>query len=250
MAGGCWKLGSGGENLNGCADIAVVIPALDPLPALVPLAAELARLGLAVLVVNDGSGEDSAEVFAALSAIDGVRVLRHAITFGKGAALKTAFRELVQRRPLVEVVVTVAADGCHRAADVAAVAQAAGTAGRGDAVFVLGVRRGLTEMSFGYRLRKRLQELAFWMRARRGFHDLQTGLRAVPRELVLEALLLRSNGYDFDAALLRRAVSWGGEIVEITIDTRFSEGRAESRFRPWRDSIKVLMALLGPAQRH
>jgi len=72
----------------------------------------------------------------------------------------------------------------------------------------------------------------------------------VPRELVLEALLLRSNGYDFDAALLRRAVSWGGEIIEITIDTRFAQGRHGSRFRPWVDSFKVLMALLGPAQNH
>jgi hypothetical protein len=186
-------------------------------------------------------------VFAALSAIDGVTVLEHAINFGKGAALKTAFRELVQRRPLVEAVVTVAADGCHSAADVVALAE---VAGRREAVFVLGVRRGLAEMPFGFRLRKRLQELAFWLRTRRRFHDLQTGLRAVPRELVLEALLLRSNGYDFDAALLRRAVSWGGEIIEITIDTRFSEGRVGSRFRPWVDSFKVLVALLGPARNH
>ena len=225
----------------------VVIPALNPQPELVPLAADLAGAGLQVLVVDDGSGEGATGIFTALAAIDGVRVLQHAINFGKGAALKTAFRELVQLRPLVEVVVTVAADGCHSVGDVVAIA---GVAARREAVFVLGVRRGLADMSFGYRLRKRLQELAFWLRTRRRFHDLQTGLRAVPRELVLEALLLRSNGYDFDAALLRRAVSWGGEIIELAIETRFAQGRVDSRFRPWYDSFKVLMALLGPAQNH
>lgn len=227
--------------------LVVVIPVLTPTMALVSLTAGLVERGLKVVIVDDGSAEGSALVLEALHDMPQVLVLHHAINYGKGAALKTAFRQLAQRQPLVDTVVTAAADGRHGAADILIVAQVA--AAQRDAL-VLGVRRRAVDMPSLRRLRKWLLERAFWLRTRRRLHDLQTGLRGVPRDVMLEALTLHSNGYEFDAALLRRAVAWQREVVEVPIDTCYGDGAETSRFRPWRDGFKVLVNLLGPVDWH
>ena len=238
------------EQSEGAADparVVVVVPALDPGPALVTFVAGLAELRLEVMVVDDGSDASTTPVFDALAGLAGVRVLHHAINYGKGAALKTAFRELVLQSRTVETVVTAAADGRHRADDVAAIVAAA--RGKPQAM-VLGVRRRRGQLSAGERLLKRVMEGAFRLRTGCRLHDLQTGLRALPRDLVLEALTVHANGYEFDAALLRRGVAWEREVVEVPITTAYGEGREHSHFRPWRDSARVFAGLLGRLERH
>jgi len=201
-----------------------------------------------VVVVDDGSeSAAAAAVLAAVRAMPQVVVLGHAINYGKGAALKTAFRQLALQQPVVDTVITAAADGRYSAADILTLAQVA--SGQRDAL-VLGVRRRAVEMPSLRRLRKWLLEQAFWLRTRRRLHDLQTGLRALPRDLMLEALMLHSNGYEFDAALLRRAVAWSREVIEVPIGTHYAAGATSSRFRPWRDGARVLAVLLGPVDRH
>ena len=81
--------GVGTDSLHSCV---IVIPALDPDGVLPAYVQELLDRGAAaVLVVNDGSGADSAPVFAALSDLKGCTVLAHGENRGKGRALKTAF---------------------------------------------------------------------------------------------------------------------------------------------------------------
>lgn len=236
---------------TGAPRAVVVIPVLAPAAVLVSLAAGLVGCGLNVLVVDDGSTNASdpaaSSVLEALRAMPQVLVLEHAINFGKGAALKTAFRQLALQQPVVETVVTAAADGRHGIEDILAVARAA--ASQPDAL-VLGVRRRAVAMPMLFRWRKWLLEQLFWLRTRRRLHDPLTGLRGLPRDLMLEGLTLHSNGYDFDAALLRRAVAWDRPVIEMPIATCYDAGIASSRFRPWRDGFKVLARLIGRVERH
>ena len=67
-----------------------LIPAYEPDEQLVALAEELEREDFAVIVVNDGSGADSADVFR--EAARWAQVLTHPRNRGKGAALKTGLR--------------------------------------------------------------------------------------------------------------------------------------------------------------
>lgn len=227
--------------------LVVVIPVVAPTMALVALTAGLLERGLNVMIVDDGSSASSSAVLQALRDMPRVQILRHAITYGKGAALKTAFRQLALQQPVVDTVVTAAADGRYRAEDILSVAKIA--AGRQDAL-VLGVRHRVVDMPLLRRWNKWLLGQLFWLRTRRRLHDLQTGLRGLPRDLMLEALTLHSNGYEFDAALLRRAVALEREVIEVPIDTGYGDGAASSRFRPWRDGFKVLATLLGPVDWH
>jgi hypothetical protein len=197
-------------------------------------------------VVDDGSGEQSMGVLLALAGIPGVRVLHHAMPCGKGAALKTAFRTLLTDYPLVECVVMAAADGRYRAEDIGMLAA---VANRVPPVLVLGVRRGVAGLGVACRVRKWVLDTGFWLRTGCWLHDAQTGLRVLPRDLLLEALTLSSNGCEFDTALLRRGVAWGGEIVEIAIDSQYTEFGDGPRPRPWRDFWRILGALIGRMER-
>src|ERR1017187_4613582 len=92
--------------------LAVVIPAYRPSAALVEVVRALAeRQFSAILVVDDGSGEEFHAIFTDAGAIPGVQLLRHATNLGKGAALKTGINHALCAIPDLAGVVTADADG-------------------------------------------------------------------------------------------------------------------------------------------
>src|ERR1035441_4087576 len=99
--------------------LAVVIPAYRPSAALVEVVRALVeRRFPAILVVDDGSGEEFHRVFADAGALPGVQLLRHAANLGKGAALKTGINHAFCTIPGLAGVVTADADGQHDPVDI------------------------------------------------------------------------------------------------------------------------------------
>ena len=71
---------------------AIVIPAYRPSSALLDLIAALSeQSGPPIILIDDGSGPASADIFLRAAAWPAVHLLRHATNLGKGAALKTGF---------------------------------------------------------------------------------------------------------------------------------------------------------------
>ena len=71
----------------------VIIPAYEPSHAFVDYAKLLLAKGFGgLVVVDDGSGEKYADVFAELSALELCTVISYVPNHGKGYALKTAFK--------------------------------------------------------------------------------------------------------------------------------------------------------------
>jgi glycosyltransferase involved in cell wall biosynthesis len=98
-----------------------VIPAFQPTDGLMELVATLGRAPFdGIVVVDDGSGAGHAGIFAALSHLAGVVVLRHVVNLGKGAALKTAINHVAAVDPAAGIV-TLDADGQHTVASAVAV---------------------------------------------------------------------------------------------------------------------------------
>src|SRR5947209_5909694 len=103
--------------------LAVVIPAYRPSAGLIELVRNLTAKPLpAIVVVDDGSGPEFREIFDRLSEFPNVRLLRHAVNLGKGAALKTAFNYVLCEFPDLTGVVTADADGQHHPDDIERVA--------------------------------------------------------------------------------------------------------------------------------
>ena len=223
-----------------CPDVVAVVPAYNPGEALPRLVAAL-RGRVPLLVVDDGS--EDASVFGRLPEGEGVTVLAHAANRGKGAALKTAFRHVVEHRPDAAGVVTVDADGQHLPEDALKVAArvrervSAGTV-------VFGVRCFDGAVPLRSRLGNRLARVA--VRAVLGVRlsDTQTGLRGIPAGLLPALLDIPFDRYEFETEMLRTIGEAGLDVEELPIRTVYLEANRGSHFRPLPDSMRICRVLL------
>ena len=168
-------------------DVIDFIPSLNPDDKLLSPVRSLREEGFTrILVLDEGSREESAPVFARVKSECGCELLRHPINLGKGRALKTAFMYILNTYPACAGVVTVDADGQHKAKDVAACARA--LLDHPDSL-ILGCRdfneSGVPARSrFGNRLTRRVFSFLCGLKV----SDTQTGLRGMSKRL-MEAFL-------------------------------------------------------------
>lgn len=222
--------------------VAAVIPAYRPGTALVELARALSRSPLpAIVVVDDGSGAECAGIFDALVKVPKVRVIRHAVNLGKGAALKSGINSVLCEHPGVAGVVTVDADGQHDPDDVLQVCKRfQETPDR----LVLGVRTfdGPIPLRsrFGNLVTKGMMRMVLGQK----LSDTQTGLRVIPRALLFTLLTVTASGYEFELEMLIAVKHLGLQIAEQSIRTIYEPGNFSSHFRPLRDSMRIYFVLL------
>ena len=142
-----------------------------------------------IVVVDDGSSDDTAQVAESL----GVRVVRHPTNKGYGAALKTGFRATSG-----EIVVTLDSDGQHDPSDIARLLSCME---EGQCDMVVGARQGEMSIPWLRRVGKWfLSIIASYLVGMR-IPDLNSGFRAVRRNLVRRNLHLLPNGFSFSTTL-------------------------------------------------
>jgi glycosyltransferase involved in cell wall biosynthesis len=222
--------------------IAVLIPARGPERSLLTLLRELIAAGFgAVIVLDDGSSSSCAEIFNAAAQIDGVHRLRHAVNLGKGRALKTGINYFLNQLPEFTALVTADADGQHTSADIVRVAQAL-PAAHGRAV--LGSRQFVQDVPLRSKLGNLLTRQVFRLATGAKLGDTQTGLRAFPRNLLPELLLLDGERYEYEMTVLAHLCRSGRRPLEVPIETVYLDGNKSSHFDPVRDSMRIYFVLL------
>ncbi len=219
----------------------IVIPAFRPGPQLADVVEQLERGGAsAIVIVDDGSGAEYAAIFERCSAFPQVHILRHESNLGKGAALKTAIRFVLETFPNGSGVVTADADGQHDPGDIIRVAAALE---QNSDCLILGARQFDRHVPF----RSRIGNLATRVLARviLGQHvqDSQTGLRGLPRNLLPYISELRSDRYEFELDMLIAAKHLGLVVIEVPIKTIYAPGNPTSHFDPLRDSMRIYFVL-------
>jgi glycosyltransferase involved in cell wall biosynthesis len=218
-------------------EIAVVIPAWRPDERLIPLAQALAGVGFAaIIVVNDGSGGDYAEIFGRAREVSSVTVLEHTTNYGQGRAVRTGLRYALETVPNLRGVVTADADGQHAVEDVARVA---GTLIASGPRPVLGTRRFGAGVPLRSRFGNIVTQYVFWVLSAVMVTDTQSGLRGVPRELIPDVLRVNSDRFEFAVSLLALFCRIGRRPIELPIATIYLDGNRSSHFKPVRDSIRI-----------
>ncbi len=221
----------------------VLIPAYKPGKYFVPLIADLLTLGApAVMIIDDGSGPEYAALFSQASALDParVRLLRHAINLGKGAALKMGLNYALVEFPHAPGFVTADADGQHAPADIARVS--ARLAANPDSL-IMGVRTFKADVPFRSRLGNNATRALMHVVAGQKLTDTQSGLRGVPASLIPHLLRLTPSGYEFELDMLLTCKFQACPILEEPIQTIYLEGNQSSHFQPIRDSMRIYFLL-------
>ena len=184
---------------------ALVIPAYQPSGKLIDLLSGLpAGLFAAIVVVDDGSGPEYAEVFSRAGALADVRIAEHAVHVGRGAAIRTGINAALLGAPELTEVVT--ADWRHSPE---AVLQIAGLR-RPWARVTLGTHAGSRR---GYLTRGACRALVGV-----ALSEPETKLRALPAALLPHLLRMESNGPEFEIESLIVADQASIPIVELPVE--------------------------------
>lgn len=222
-------------------NVPILIPAFRPGPQLIALVEDLSGTAVQhIIIVDDGSGLEFQKLFDECSTRPKVRILRHAANLGKGAALKTGIRYILDSITDCAGVVTADADGQHHPEDILRVAQ---SLERNPQSLILGARH------FDNRVpaRNRIGNIMIRGIARivlgQSVSDTQTGLRGIPRKLLPHLVDIRSNGYEFELDMLIACKHHDCPIVEESIRTIYAPGNPTSHFNPLRDSMKISFVL-------
>lgn len=220
----------------------VVIPAYQPDEKLLGVVKDFTeQTSYTLIIVNDGSREECRPVFDAACAYDRVILLEHEVNKGKGAAMKTAFRYILEHFPADESVMTVDADGQHLVADAVRVAERLDE--RKDAL-VLGSRKFVGNVPFKSRAGNAITRAVFHFCTGVRVFDTQTGLRAFSASRLAEMCELKGDRYEYEINQLIYCTKNQIDIVEEWIDTVYIEENKSSHFHAVKDSFRIYKVLL------
>lgn len=213
--------------------VTLVVPAYDEEDGIEGVVRRLSSLELGVpvelLVVEDGSTDGTRAALARLEGeFAGLRVLAHGVNRGYGAALKTGFAAA-----RYDVVVITDADATYpedRIVDLLARiddgAEMAVGARTGANVNVPLVRRPAKAV---------LRKLASYLAGTR-IPDLNSGLRAFRRELVLQYRPILPDGFSFTTTITLASLTNGHRVDYVSIDYAQRSGR--SKIAPVKDTLR------------
>jgi glycosyltransferase involved in cell wall biosynthesis len=200
--------------------IVALIPAHDEAPRIAEVIAA-ARVHLPVVVVDDGSNDET----AAIAEAAGATVVRQWPNQGKGAALRTGFRHVLESG--ADAALTLDADGQHDPAEIPAFLAAFDT---GRQELVIG-RRDFGAMPPVRRLSNTVGGWVFSAAVGRHVADNQSGYRLIGRRLMTALLDSDESGFEFEVEMIARCIALGLPMAEVPIRTIYAG--EPSHIRPW-----------------
>lgn len=211
-----------------------LIPAYNPDYKLINLIAELINNKFVIVVVNDGSNNDSLDIFNTIR--DKCILIDHEVNKGKGVALKTGLQFIVNNFNDY-VVVTLDCDGQHTIKDTINICK---YANENTDSLILGSRMFNTnDVPVRSKLGNKITRGIFHLVTGNKIYDTQTGLRAFSEKIAKELLHIDGDRFEYEINVLLDFSKRKIPIKEIEIETVYIDNNSSSHFKPIRDSFKI-----------
>jgi glycosyltransferase involved in cell wall biosynthesis len=210
--------------------LTVIIPAYNEGDAVHKVIGKIRELrpGAEILVVDDGSSDNTADV----ARDAGARVISHPYNKGNGAAVKTGLRNAHG-----EVVLLLDADGQHPPEDINRVLE-----GIGRYDLVVGARGRESESSKVRDLGNFVfNHLASYLSGHE-IPDLTSGFRAMKRDLIMEFIHLLPNLYSYPTTSTLAFLKAGYNVDFVPITARRGTGRSNTKIL--RDGVRAIVIIL------
>lgn len=211
--------------------IVVAVPALNEQAAIKDVVQGVLDQGLPVIVINDGSTDQTGAIADALP----VQVIHHTVRQGKGQSLRDAFA--LAAKLGYTAVISMDGDGQHHAEDLPRMLAA--HQARPDALLLCAREIGREAQPGIRRFANHFAD--FWVSWACGQNvlDSQCGHRLYPLAMLAKMNLPQSEGFAFESEMLIEAARVGTPIGSIAIKARYHEGRRASHFRPLLDVWRI-----------
>ena len=215
-------------------NIVVGIPAFNEEGTIAKVILRCQRYANKVLVVDDGSGDDTGLIAKGL----GAAVVRHEKNLGKGAGLRDCFEWAKGNG--ADVLVTLDGDGQHDPSKIPLLVDALEM---GDADVVIASRTVRpNDMSRHRWAGARMLDLATQVKVGDRFVDSQSGFRAYSRRAI-DNLVAAEFGMGVDSELIMKADQAGMRIVEVPVAAAYS-GLDSSTHNPLMHAFDVFFSLV------
>ena len=210
--------------------ITVVLPAKNESGALGQTVDKIKQLNIVheIIVVNDGSTDDTAEIAAQA----GAKVVSHPYSKGNGAAIKTGARTATG-----DVIIFMDADGQHNPDDIFSLL---------DKIeqgydLVVGARQKGSQASISRGIANALyNNLATYMTEQK-VEDLTSGFRAVRADKFREFLYLLPNGFSYPTTSTMAFFRAGYSVAYVPIHAAKRIGK--SHIQPLKDGVRFFLII-------
>jgi glycosyltransferase involved in cell wall biosynthesis len=223
------------EPASGVFRPAILIPAYDCAATIGAVVADARLHGLPILVVDDGSRDDTAEVARAA----GADVLRQSHNCGKGAALTHGMRALATRG--FTHALTMDGDGQHLAREIPTLLAAAAAE---PAAIVIGVRRRGNQEVAGINLfGNRFANMCVQSAAGVPLPDTQSGFRVYPLATMLR-LPTQGEHFEYESTSIIFAARARVPIRSLPVDVYYPPvAERRSHYRKVVDTLRIIRAV-------
>jgi glycosyltransferase involved in cell wall biosynthesis len=220
--------------------VCILIPAYNAEQTLGSVLEKIRPLGIDMIVVNDGSVDETKRVALEYGAL----LLEHPSNLGKGTALRTGFQYVLQKD--YQVVITLDADGQHDPSEIPSLLRIFQSV-KPD-ILIASRAIEFDRMTFLRRFWNRLGVKAVARLCHSDITDSQSGFRFIRTEILKEIPLLTS-GYETELELLIKACKKDFSVLSVPTITPRVDGTKFSHFRPvtdtWKECKLFLRMLFG-----
>jgi len=210
---------------------AIIIPVYNHPKKISAVVHAAQSLNLPVIVIDDGSSDETPEI---IKNISGIHIVRHQQNLGKGAALMTGFAEAAG---YADWAITMDSDGQHDPGDARELMAAAKAS---PSAIIIGRRQGMegAHIQWTSRFGRKFSNFWVWVSGGPLLSDSQSGFRIYPLPESMN-LGVSSRRFEFEVEILVKAHRQGIPVIEAPVKVNYdAPGERISHFRPWRDFLR------------
>ncbi len=211
--------------------LSIVIPAYNEamnIGAVIPKVRAVLSDRDEIIVVDDGSGDDTADIAEAA----GARVIRRAYNVGNGAAIKTGIRAARGR-----YIIIMDGDGQHDPADIARIVEHLA-----DYHMVVGARTRQSDSDLHRDVANQIFNRFASYLAKHKVEDLTSGFRGLHADIAKQFCYLLPNTFSSPSTLTLGLIRAGYLVKYIPIVAARRGGK--SKIKPVRDAIRFFLIML------
>lgn len=216
----------------------VILPAYNEATRIQPVIEEIARKGYKMVIVNDGSSDNTLDVIkeSQRKYPKNIYIYSHIINRGVGVAMQTGFDAVLRYNP--KYVVNMDSDGQHSVDDLENVLEPLVT---GRAQAVIGVRP-LKDMPLSRNFANAVMNLLTKIFYKVDVSDSQTGFRAITRE-ALDKININARGYLISSEFIREVNDNNIPFEEVSIETIYTP-ETQAKGTNSIEALKILIQMI------